>query len=347
MGRKEALAGLAPPSYLEHEDVTPRMVGRFFRAAARFYLARPWERLEPPYAMLLDVPAAFASGWYLQLAEGEYPGFMMVETRGDLERAWQMHDDVPFAGKDERGPLMTLVMVPGSDLPGGLRREVASHGWEVADAQAYPVVSHADPYSGEVRSPSPHQLAQFTAAAEVLAHFFANRRKPVTSPFRDMITVPDMERPTTARLVCPHPGLDPPETSTYDPELGPDLDAWLDLDQDGQLADIERYHEERPHGMMLGRPDIHAMMHWSAEFELMHGNQTSSDACERILLQGLTRHDAIHQIGAVLLEAAADLVDGGTLKTSPSKAFDALGRGKASGPMARGRKGRGRKKPGR
>ncbi|MBW2262802.1 MAG: hypothetical protein JRG91_12575 [Deltaproteobacteria bacterium] len=41
--------------------------------------------------MMLDVPDAFALRWYLHLVEGEYPGFFMVETRGDLERAWQMH----------------------------------------------------------------------------------------------------------------------------------------------------------------------------------------------------------------------------------------------------------------
>ena len=84
----------------------------------------------------------------------------------------------------------------------------------------------------------------------------------------------------------------------YDPQRAPDPKSWLDLDEDERLllvlASIRK-------GERLPTPKLHAAIHLIVENQIAMGDETPAAAVlERLLDEGLGRHDAVHAIGSVL-----------------------------------------------
>ncbi|NMC68592.1 MAG: DUF1841 family protein [Myxococcales bacterium] len=89
----------------------------------------------------------------------------------------------------------------------------------------------------------------------------------------------------------------------YDGETDPDPEAWRKAGDDDNRLAIERHHRrDRPHDPV---PSLmaHSVMHLLVENEIAANNPPETRrALERLRAGGLSRHDAIHAIAAVLAE---------------------------------------------
>ena len=87
----------------------------------------------------------------------------------------------------------------------------------------------------------------------------------------------------------------------YDPLRTPDAEQWLDLDE------MERNH--RRARIKLPNPRLHATLHVIVENQILLADETPVAATlERLLAEGLDRHDAIHAIASVLSGAMFDTI---------------------------------------
>jgi hypothetical protein len=88
---------------------------------------------------------------------------------------------------------------------------------------------------------------------------------------------------------------------TYDPGTAPDPDKWLSLDEDERIHRIASYHRRTK--VRLPNPQIHAALHSVVENQLAGGLQTVRETVERLQSEGLSRHDALHAVGSVLVKS--------------------------------------------
>lgn len=94
----------------------------------------------------------------------------------------------------------------------------------------------------------------------------------------------------------------------YDPEVAPDAARWQELGEDEQIMLAEAYHRQAE--IELPNTTVHAIMHVIIENQVAQGDELPvRRAIERLMGEGLDRHEAVHAVGSVL---AAHLTD--TLK---------------------------------
>lgn len=87
----------------------------------------------------------------------------------------------------------------------------------------------------------------------------------------------------------------------YDPQIAPDPEAWLALDEGERIALIEYYHREA--GVDVPSLKGHAAIHAVVENQVAMGEELP--VCERLrqlMAQGLDRHEALHAIMSVLAQ---------------------------------------------
>jgi len=94
--------------------------------------------------------------------------------------------------------------------------------------------------------------------------------------------------------------------SAYDPETAPDPADWLALDETIRIGLVGDHH--RLAGLEAARPDAHVALHVTVENQIAMGLTYVSDACARLVAEGLSRHEAVHAIAAVLTEYMTELV---------------------------------------
>ena len=86
----------------------------------------------------------------------------------------------------------------------------------------------------------------------------------------------------------------------YDPEHAPDPARWLAEDEQQLISIIERYH--RRERIDIERPQLHAVIHMVVEKQVAMGDELPvAEAVQRLMGEGLSRHEAIHAVGAVLM----------------------------------------------
>jgi hypothetical protein len=94
----------------------------------------------------------------------------------------------------------------------------------------------------------------------------------------------------------------------YDATEQPDPKIWLELDETERIDLVIDYH--RHIGAQLETPGLHAMAHVVVENQAPLGEVTPvPETLERLLNEGLDRHEAVHAIGSVLMEIMLDTVD--------------------------------------
>jgi len=93
---------------------------------------------------------------------------------------------------------------------------------------------------------------------------------------------------------------------TYDPETAPDPAEWLGLEESERVILVASFH--RRARIELPDPQIHAAIHSVVENQLAEDLQTVRETLERLKAEGLSRHDAIHAVGSVLVEHLNRLV---------------------------------------
>jgi hypothetical protein len=85
----------------------------------------------------------------------------------------------------------------------------------------------------------------------------------------------------------------------YDPDRAPDPERWRAQNEMDLMDIVQRYH--RREGIRLPDERVHAALHVMVENQIALGAQTPvADAVERLMGEGMSRHDAIHAVGAVL-----------------------------------------------
>jgi hypothetical protein len=85
----------------------------------------------------------------------------------------------------------------------------------------------------------------------------------------------------------------------YDPYRDPEPKAWLKMDEQERLAEIERYHRKK--GIKLPSLRMHAVMHTIAENQIAMADQIPVRAkLQQLMAEGLDRHDAVHAIGTIM-----------------------------------------------
>ncbi len=93
----------------------------------------------------------------------------------------------------------------------------------------------------------------------------------------------------------------------YDADDDVDPDQWLELDDTERILAIQAYHElideEIPNAT------LHAVIHCVIETQLAEGLVVPCQTLERLILEGLDRHDAIHAMGSVLAQHLFDILN--------------------------------------
>jgi hypothetical protein len=98
----------------------------------------------------------------------------------------------------------------------------------------------------------------------------------------------------------------------YDPHIRPDAEAWSALDETDAFSLVTRYHgspgcEHPP----APNPHLHTALHVVVENQAALGDETPVAATiERLMREGLNRHDAVHAVGSVLAEHIYELLKG-------------------------------------
>jgi hypothetical protein len=95
----------------------------------------------------------------------------------------------------------------------------------------------------------------------------------------------------------------------YDPLTPPDSKEWLARDENDRLKLVADYH--RRAGIRLPNAKLHAVMHAIVETQFALGDETPvRRTVQRLMSEGLDRHDAIHAVGSVLADHIMDILGG-------------------------------------
>jgi HD superfamily phosphodiesterase len=87
----------------------------------------------------------------------------------------------------------------------------------------------------------------------------------------------------------------------YDPLNAPNPDDWQSMGEDEHLTLVMEYHREA--GVELPNEQVHAVVHVVVENQIVLGAEMSAQATlERLMREGLDRHEAIHAVGSVLVD---------------------------------------------
>ena len=87
----------------------------------------------------------------------------------------------------------------------------------------------------------------------------------------------------------------------YDPLNAPDRDDWQSMGEDERMMLVMEYHREA--GVELPNEQVHAVVHVVVENQIALGDEMSAQATlERLMREGLDRHEAIHAVGSVLVD---------------------------------------------
>jgi len=179
----ESMGADAPaPSYLDDGRIAPEAVAKLFSSAEILYRAAPWKVASDDQVLRLDIPSLDVEGACLSIIGSldENLGLIIFPSAEGYDAFLRAEED--FASGESDGPLdlgtdwLSLSFDRGADLPASMRREVAKHGWPVADAGAYPVVMRFE-RDGITRPPTELEFEIATACATSLCVFFAEHRR--------------------------------------------------------------------------------------------------------------------------------------------------------------------------
>ena len=100
---------------------------------------------------------------------------------------------------------------------------------------------------------------------------------------------------------------------TYNPDRTIDPLEWDTLDEQERLYLVERYHRKKR--IKMPNSTMHAVIHVIVENQIALGTEIPvQKTLERLMLEGLNRHDAVHAIGSVLSGHMFNLVKHGAKK---------------------------------
>jgi len=93
----------------------------------------------------------------------------------------------------------------------------------------------------------------------------------------------------------------------YDPLKAPDPEEWLSLDEQERISLAQDYH--RSARIRLPNETVHAVVHAIVENQIALGDETPvRRTVQRLMAEGLDRHEAIHAVGMILMEYLNDVM---------------------------------------
>lgn len=98
----------------------------------------------------------------------------------------------------------------------------------------------------------------------------------------------------------------------YNPEQAPEPQTWLELDEQERIDLIREYHDENDDGT-LSEDDarsMHNVLHGLVETQLAENVEPVPATLAKLQRQGLKRHEAVHAVGAVLIEGLYKVMQG-------------------------------------
>lgn len=97
----------------------------------------------------------------------------------------------------------------------------------------------------------------------------------------------------------------------YDPNVAPDPEGWLALDEAKRLALVADYHRQKR--IQVPKQDLHAATHVIVENQAALGDELPvRRTIERLTGEGLDRHEAVHAVGSVLMEQLSAVMRDGS-----------------------------------
>jgi hypothetical protein len=106
----------------------------------------------------------------------------------------------------------------------------------------------------------------------------------------------------------------------YDPLEAPDAEEWLALDEQERIDLVLNYH--RKARTRLPNAKVHAIVHAMVETQIALEDETPARrTAQRLMDEGLDRHEAIHAIGWVLIEFMSDLMDEPESRAEPNTPY--------------------------
>jgi len=84
----------------------------------------------------------------------------------------------------------------------------------------------------------------------------------------------------------------------YNPLKALDPAEWLAMDEGERIALVQEYHRRAK--VRLPNQIAHAAIHAVVETQIAGHEVPAREALERLMIEGLDRHDAVHAIGSVL-----------------------------------------------
>lgn len=89
--------------------------------------------------------------------------------------------------------------------------------------------------------------------------------------------------------------------ASYSPHRDPDPEEWLQTDESERLRQVKAYHLKKK--IRIPGFESHAATHVTVENQLAEGKPANVRATlARLMADGLSRHDAIHAIGCLVME---------------------------------------------
>lgn len=92
----------------------------------------------------------------------------------------------------------------------------------------------------------------------------------------------------------------------YDPEVAPDPARWLATPEADRLDAVRRHHKKAK--CRSGSPELHAVIHITVETQLAERHVAATAAMDRLIAEGLERHEALHAIGSIVAAEMFDVV---------------------------------------
>ena len=105
----------------------------------------------------------------------------------------------------------------------------------------------------------------------------------------------------------------------YDPLRSPNPEEWLALDESERQALVEAFHQLE--GVELPNPRLHALIHTVVENQLAMPVHEVQRTLDRLLGEGLDRHEAVHAIGSVLAEHLHALMEASSVEGDPNDPY--------------------------
>jgi hypothetical protein len=87
----------------------------------------------------------------------------------------------------------------------------------------------------------------------------------------------------------------------YDASQAPDPEAWLAMDESERILAVLLHHARNAPHAPAPSPQAHAAIHAAIETQIAMGTPPATAATlERLVGEGLSRHDALHAVGGAL-----------------------------------------------